>query len=31
LVIMTPANDEVVLNFNDIEFMPGKEESTRFF
>ncbi len=31
LVIMTPANDEVVLNFNDIEFTPGKEESTRFF
>jgi hypothetical protein len=31
LFILTPSNDEAVFNFNDIEFIPGEEVSTRYF
>ena len=31
LFILTPANDEAVFNFNEIDFIPGEEVVTRFF
>lgn len=31
LYILTPANDEAVFNFREIEFLPGKEVSTTYF
>jgi hypothetical protein len=31
LFILTPSNDEAVFNFNEIDFVPGEEVTTRFF